>query len=104
KLMQEYAADLPVPPDLLYLHNFDQPDKPVAIRVAAGTGIKLRQAMDTFIRTLARHVPALANNLAAVDELLQKEFAVIRQVVQADCAEIQKLETYLSALHQDLFD
>lgn len=104
KLMQEYAADLPVPPDLLYLHNFDQPDKPVAIRVAAGTGIKLRQAMDRFIRTLARHVPALANNLAAVDELLQKEFAVIRQVVQADCAEIQKLETYLSALHQDLFD
>lgn len=104
KLMQEYAADLPVPPDLLYLHNFEHPDKPVALRVAAGTGIKLRQTMDRFIRTLARCIPPLAGDMAAVDQLLKKEFAIIRQVVQADSVELQKLETYLAALRQDVFD
>jgi len=50
KLMHEYAAKLPVPRDMLYLHNFDNPDKPLALRVQAGSGAKLRLAMDQFIR------------------------------------------------------
>ncbi|MDX9951662.1 MAG: hypothetical protein RBS75_06155, partial [Methylophilaceae bacterium] len=104
KLMHEYAAGLPVPPDLLYLHNFEQPEKPMALRVAAGTGAKLRQTLDRFIRILARCMPTLASDATAVEDLLQKEFAEIRQVVQAESAEQQKLESYLAALRQDVFD
>lgn len=104
KLMHEYAAGLPVPPDLLYLHNFEQPEKPMSLRVAAGTGAKLRQTLDRFIRILARCMPTLASDATAVEDLLQKEFAEIRQVVQAESAEQQKLESYLAALRQDVFD
>lgn len=104
KLMHEYAAELPVPRDLLYLHNFDNPDKPMALRIAAGTGAKLRQALDRFIRILARTMPTLASDANAVEDLLEKEFLEIRQVLQAENGESQKFDAYLTALRQDIFD
>ena len=36
QLMQSVAADKAVPPDLCYLHNFDAPEKPRALRMPPG--------------------------------------------------------------------
>ena len=45
QVMHEVAATRAVPPDLCYLHNFDAPEKPRALRLPPGQGRLLRQLM-----------------------------------------------------------
>ena len=61
RLLRERAASEPVPPDLCYLHNFDEALKPRLLTLPAGRGAALRAHMQTFIRELG---PALG---AALD-------------------------------------
>ena len=56
-LMQEVAAHQPVPPDLCYLHNFDAPEKPRALRLPPGQGKLLRQLMAQMAKTLQKEIP-----------------------------------------------
>lgn len=56
------AARRPVPPDLCYLHDFDAPDRPRALRLPAGQGRLLRQALQDMGTRLEAEVPQhLAN-------------------------------------------
>ncbi|MBI3481280.1 MAG: AAA family ATPase [Nitrosomonadales bacterium] len=55
--MQATAANRAVPPDLCYLHNFDTPERPRALRLPAGQGRLLRQLMAQMIKTLQREIP-----------------------------------------------
>lgn len=56
------AARRPVPPDLCYLHDFDAPDRPRALRLHAGQGRLLRQALQDMGTRLEAEVPQhLAN-------------------------------------------
>jgi len=55
--METAAAQRPVPPDLCYLHNFETPERPRALRLPAGQGRELRQLMQTFARTLHDDIP-----------------------------------------------
>jgi hypothetical protein len=48
--MQQAAAQRSVPPDLCYLHNFDAPERPRALRLPAGQGRVLRQGMEKLTR------------------------------------------------------
>lgn len=57
QLAREEAATRPVPPDLCYLHNFDVPERPRALRMPPGQGRELRQLMQQLCRTLQREVP-----------------------------------------------
>ncbi len=104
KLMHEYAAGLPVPRDLVYLHNFDNPDKPLALRVGAGSGARLRQSLDQFVRQLSRTMPGVLGDAVAVEAFLELQFAAIRQGLQIENGELRKLESYLIAVRQDIFD
>ncbi len=61
QLMTEVAASQPVPPDLCYLHNFDAPDKPRALRLPAGQGRLLRQLMAQLCKTLQKEIPPRLN-------------------------------------------
>lgn len=61
QLMAEVAAGRPVPPDLCYLHNFDAPDKPRALRLPAGQGRLLRQLMAQMCKTLQKEIPQRLN-------------------------------------------
>ncbi|WP_369802393.1 Lon-like protease helical domain-containing protein, partial [Limnohabitans sp. DM1] len=38
QMMQSEAAQHPVPSDLCFLHNFDEPEHPRALRLPAGLG------------------------------------------------------------------
>jgi lon-related putative ATP-dependent protease len=51
------AGDMPTPPDIVYLHNFDDPDRPLALKLKAGDGRKLRKDMERLISTLSRQIP-----------------------------------------------
>ncbi|MGE5332717.1 MAG: Lon protease family protein [Nitrospirota bacterium] len=55
--MQQAAAQRSVPPDLCYLHNFDAPERPRALRLPAGQGRVLRQGMEKLTRTLQTDIP-----------------------------------------------
>ncbi|HCY14694.1 MAG: ATP-dependent protease [Curvibacter sp. GWA2_64_110] len=57
EMMRAVAAERPVPPDLCYLHNFDVPEHPRALRMPAGQGRQLRQLMTQFIKTLQSEIP-----------------------------------------------
>ena len=46
------ASQRPVPPDLCYLHQFDTPDRPQALRLPAGQGRRLRLGMADLARRL----------------------------------------------------
>ena len=55
--MQATAANKAVPPDLCYLHNFDTPERPRALRLPAGQGRLLRQFLAQMTKTLLTEIP-----------------------------------------------
>ncbi len=55
--MQAEAAKRAVPPDLCYMHHFDQPDRPRALRLPAGEGRLLRQGLADMARSLQAEIP-----------------------------------------------
>jgi predicted ATP-dependent protease len=55
--MQAAGAKRATPPDLCYLHNFDAPERPRALRLPAGQGRLLRQFMAQMIKTLQIEIP-----------------------------------------------
>ncbi len=55
--MREAAAQRPAPPDLCYLHNFDAPERPIALRLPAGQGRVLRDRMAELAKTLHVEIP-----------------------------------------------
>jgi len=57
QMMRNEAAKRPVPPDLCYLHNFDEPEHPRALRLPAGEGRLLRQLMGQFAKNLQSDIP-----------------------------------------------
>ena len=55
--MHAVAASKRVPPDLCYLHNFDAPERPLALRLPAGEGRLLRQSLAQAVKTLQSEIP-----------------------------------------------
>ncbi len=61
-----------VPPDWVYVYNFDDPNEPVAISLTAGEGIKFKDSMEKFIKDI-RH--DIKNTFKSDD--LEKEKSII---------------------------
>ena len=57
QMMEREAATRPVPPDLCYLHNFEVPEHPIALRLPAGEGRLLRQWIAEFAKMLQTEIP-----------------------------------------------
>ena len=57
QVMAQEAARRPVPPDLCYLHNFETPERPQALRLPAGEGRLLRQLMAQWVKRLGTDIP-----------------------------------------------
>lgn len=57
QLILQEAGELPIPPDIVYLHNFDDPDRPLALKLDAGDGRRLRKEMEDLVATLRRQIP-----------------------------------------------
>ncbi|WP_228768100.1 Lon protease family protein [Limnohabitans sp. DM1] len=57
QMMQSEAAQHPVPSDLCFLHNFDEPEHPRALRLPAGQGRVLRQMMVQLAKRLQSDIP-----------------------------------------------
>src|SRR5574343_2055491 len=76
--MKQAAAQRAVPPDLCYLHHFDNPERPRALRLPAGQGRALRQGMEQLTRALQADIP---KRLDGAD--FRAESARIEQAYQA---------------------
>ncbi len=62
--MKDAATGRPVPPDLCFLHDFDTPERPRALRLPAGQGRQLRDQIGAWSRQLEADIP---KRLAAPD-------------------------------------
>jgi len=50
--LQREAATIPLPDDWCYVHDFDDPQRPDALRLPPGRGVELREAMTQFVLDL----------------------------------------------------
>ena len=81
--MQEVAAQLASPTDLIALYQFDLNGKPLFVKLPAGVGTQLKQAQDNFIRQLAKALPTLLeakikeNSLKPIQTFLETQLNVI---------------------------
>ncbi|MDT8363494.1 MAG: ATP-binding protein [Nitrosomonas sp.] len=66
--MADVAAGMPVPSDLCFIFNFDIPEHPLAMRLPAGQGGLLQQALDHFIGEICREIPECLNGEAVRGE------------------------------------
>jgi predicted ATP-dependent protease len=97
--MQAVAATRPVPPDLCYLHNFDAPEHPRALRMPPGQGRQLRQLMQALTRTLQTEIP-----LRLSSEDFKAEGARIRVAYKTEEAKAYAvLDAFAEARHFTLF-
>lgn len=56
-IVKKVASEKDTPPDFCYVHNFDNPDQPLAIPLPAGKGKSFKKDMGEFIDTLKKEVP-----------------------------------------------
>ena len=63
-----------VPQDWCYVYNFDNPNEPVAISLAAGQGKEFKEAMDKFILDIKSDIKETFSN-----EDFEKEKTLIKQ-------------------------
>ncbi len=75
--MQAAAARRPAPPDLCYLHNFDAPERPRALRLPAGEGRQLRQSMVQLVKSLQADIPKrfAESDFKAAQDKLEHDYA-----------------------------
>ncbi len=87
--LERHANTLPTPPDWCYINNFDNPQKPLALRMPAGMSVGLKRDMKKLIQTLRTAIPATFESDAyrtRVNEI-EEEF---KQQQEDAFAEIQK--------------
>ena len=59
QFLEREAASQPVPDDWCYVHNYDDPRRPRAIRLPPGRAVALRAAMKAVVSELSAALPAL---------------------------------------------
>ena len=79
RFVESQASDDPVPPDCLYLFNFQTPHKPATLMLPPGQGRRFREAMAQMIGRLQNEIPRAFDNQTFRDAALE-----IQQRVQAD--------------------
>ena len=55
--LERVAARRAVPDDIVYVHNFQEPERPRALRLPAGRGRKLRADLDELLRGAEHDIP-----------------------------------------------
>ena len=84
--MRDIAVNRPVPPDLCYLHNFETPERPRALRMPAGQGRQLRALMTQLVKTLVSDIPKRFSepDFKADSEALEKTYTDLEAKAYAE--------------------
>lgn len=81
KFLERKAADQPVPDDWLYVNNFDDTDRPRALRLPPGRGCEFEADMERLVEELQTEVPAAfeSEEYQQAQEEIREEFQRRRQ-------------------------
>jgi len=77
-MLRAAAVDRPPPPDWVYVNNFAEPHRPIAIPLPAGRGPALSRQVHALVQELKAALPALFEG-----EDYQKRRTAIEQAIQA---------------------
>ncbi|MEW6163439.1 MAG: AAA family ATPase [Pseudomonadota bacterium] len=90
RLLADKAAAEPAPPDLCYVNNFAEPNRPRLLALPPGRGARLKADMQQFVAELAKAIAAAfeSDEFRARIEALQEEFkeredSALRELGQA---------------------
>ena len=74
--MTKIAQNKAIPTDLCYIHNFEMPERPLALRLPAGQGCILRQELAQFVKYLQIEVPRYfeGRDFKAESERIERKF------------------------------
>src|SRR5690606_18729375 len=107
------AALWPQAPDIVYLHNFESPQKPLALHLPAGTGAELRSAMERLVRRLGRAIPPLLQQSPgaatqggqqALGALLNEQLVQLKQELGIHQSDLDDFNAYLALLRRDALE
>lgn len=108
-MMHDAAARLSAASDLVALYQFEANGKPLFLKLPAGAGTQLKQALDAFVRSFAKDISSLLeaktqqNSMAPLQIFLEGQLSAVKAsltLIDAD-----KMPThYFSALQQDILD
>jgi len=62
KLLEQIDSNTEIPGDICYVHNFNNPNRSIAIHLKAGQGNQLSEEMDQMIEELSKIIPGIEEN------------------------------------------
>ncbi|MEQ1487382.1 MAG: AAA family ATPase [Methylotenera sp.] len=107
--MHEAAVSQVAPCDLVALYQFDNTNKPLFLKLPAGVGAQLKQALDQFIRQLAKELANLLearvkdNSSASITTFLASQISTIKTNVP-HIEDNQALIHYFELLQKDVLE
>lgn len=83
------AAKAPTPPDIVYVHNFEDEDKPQAVTLAPGQGRALKTGLDKAVEAIREEMPLRFEQEAHVAKRqgLARSFQAMREELFAQMEE-----------------
>lgn len=94
RILADLTGDRPVPPDIAYVHNFDDPYSPAVLILPAGWGAKLRDDLAELVEDLQERVPkafegkAYEEQQRATAEAHQQKKQALLERLEEDAAEL----------------
>ncbi len=86
--LRRHAAEMPLPSDWCYVHNFEDPRSPRAVELPAGRAVKFRDDMAELIDDVDREITRSFES----DEYSTRRDEVVREFRERRTAELQVLE------------
>ena len=89
RILQSVATSRSVPGDWVYVNNFAEPDKPLAISLPSGEAPKLRDAVAALVEDLASRIPAVlvSEDCQTRRTAIEQDFAARQEAAFKDLAE-----------------
>lgn len=107
--MHEAAGKQTTPSDLIALYQFDSNTKPLFLKLDAGIGTQLKQALDQFVRQLAKELANLLeakirdNSSKLIQDFLTAQIGLIKTNIPQIEADKQ-LVRYFELFQKDVLD
>jgi ATP-dependent Lon protease len=103
RTLEDRAGQEPVPDDWVYVNNFDEPDRPLAIALKVGDGAKLKQEVANLVGRLMEELPKAfqREDFGQEKDRLRKQY---RQQGEALAEELNRIAHERNLLVQQLDD
>ncbi len=86
--LRRHAEQMPTPPDLCYVHNFDDPRRPRAVKLPPGTANEFREDMEELIEDADREITRAFES----DEYQERREEVLSEYREERSQQLQELE------------